>query len=122
MTNPIPAHLKPYVDILGKTLAAEFFLAFGGAEIYLAKKPTEVSMVAQMIGVEKVGKLAKELGGMHAKVPLAKRWSAEHYLSQGWSIAKIARSVRADMATVRRWLGPGPSSRQMDMFEKSNNL
>ncbi len=117
----VPAHLENYVETLGDRLAAEFFLAFGGSEIYLSQKPTLNSMVARAIGIEKTAELAKVIHNGHVKVPVARIWLAEYFLSQGWSIAKIARTVRADTATVRRWLGPAPASRQLSLFDNLQN-
>lgn len=41
MTNSLrpPAHLEPYVRVLGTDLAIEFLLSFGGAELYLSPIP-----------------------------------------------------------------------------------
>ncbi len=113
----VPAHLENYVETLGDHLAADFFLAFGGSEIYLSQKPTMNSMVVKVIGTEKTAELAKVIHNGHVKVPVARSWLAEYFLSQGWSIAKIARTVRADTATVRRWLGPAPATRQLSLFD-----
>lgn len=114
---PPPANLEPYVTALGRDEAMRFFLAFGGSEVYLADRPTPRSMISRTIGAANVEKLARTIGPGYIKVPLARQWIAQVMLARGDSTAEIARTVRADVATVRRWLGPRPSSHQLDLFD-----
>ena len=112
-----PANLAPYVEAIGADDAARLFLALGGTIIYLPKdRATTRSRAAQVIGARKVEALAARLGVDYVKVPLAKTWIAELMFAQGESIAEIARTVRSDVSTVRRWLGPSNGERQMDLF------
>lgn len=111
-----PANIAPFVEALGAEDAVRFFLSLGGSEIYLPRRSSPRSLTARTIGPEKVDKLAARLGYGYIKVPLARQWVAAFMLAQGDSLAEIARTVRADVATVRRWLGPAPSEKQMDLF------
>lgn len=99
----IPAHLTGYVDALGVDGAVKFLCEFGGSEVYIARTPTGRSEMARAIGVDNVSKLAGSLGAGYYKVPIAKRWVAQVLFARGESLNTIARIVRADVATVRRW-------------------
>ncbi|WP_339745622.1 hypothetical protein [uncultured Maricaulis sp.] len=112
----IPANLEPYVTALGVADAERFFLALGGSDIYLPAKSSPRSMAARTIGADRVEKLAAELGPGYIKVPLARKWVARTMMARGESYAEIARTVRADVATVRRWLGPRDTHHQPELF------
>lgn len=110
----VPANLRPWVEVLGADQAAELFLALGGAEICLSRRPRD-SMLARLVGADKAAALGLALGHGYVKVPLARRFVAARLVAGGASVAAAARRVRADEATVRRWLGPA-ESRQGDLF------
>ncbi|MEP0406300.1 helix-turn-helix domain containing protein [Roseibium sp.] len=113
----IPANLRPFVEALGEKEAVKLFLSVGGSEIYLPQHSSPRSMTARTIGAENVDRLAKSLGYGYYKIPLARQWCAEVMRSQGFSNAEIARTVRADVATVRRWLPAKDSGSQPDLFQ-----
>jgi hypothetical protein len=114
-TEAVPAHLAVYVDVLGDDLACEFFLALGGSQIYLSSRSSDRSIAAQVIGAERVEQLAARVDYGYIKVPLARQWVARHLRSKGKSDNDIARQVRADVATVRRWLASTPRAEQLDL-------
>lgn len=99
-----PAHLHAYVDALGVDGALELFLAMGGSQLYLPKRSGEGSMAATAIGADNVNVLAAALGHGYIKIPLARQWIALVMRARGKTDNEIARTVRADVATVRRWL------------------
>lgn len=99
-----PAHLAVYVQVLGVEQALELFLALGGSQIYLPKKSGDNTAAARTIGADNVERLAAAFGYGYIKVPLARQWTALVLRSQGKSDNEIAAIVRADVATVRRWL------------------
>lgn len=111
----IPAHVAPYVDALGIDDALKLILNMGGCDIYIPAKSTDKSMSAELIGAAAVEKLAATLGPGYFKIPLARKWAGQTLRAQGKGTAEIARTVRADVATVRRWLNV-PDPRQIDMF------
>ncbi|MEO9612616.1 MAG: helix-turn-helix domain containing protein [Nitratireductor sp.] len=111
-----PAHIAPYVAALGVDDAVRFFLALGGADIYVPRRSSPRSIAARTIGAGNVEKLAEVIGSGYIKVPLARQWVAQVMQARGDSLAEIARTVRADVATVRRWLGPSAAAHQMDLF------
>lgn len=112
----VPAHLEPYVDALGIEDAVHLFLGLGGSQIYLPKRSTPRSQAARTIGAENVDKLAERLGYGYIKVPLARQWVAQVMAGRGDGHNDIARTIRCDVATVRRWLGPASSQEQLNLF------
>lgn len=108
-----PAHLAVYVDVLGIEHAMTFFLTMGGSQIYLSKRSSDRSIAAQAIGAENVERLAAQVDYGYIKVPLARQWVAQVMRAQGKPDNEIARIVRADVATVRRWLIERPRGEQL---------
>lgn len=116
MAEPkVPANLTPYVKALGTAGAVDFFLRFGGSQIYLPKTPSARSKAAKEIGADNVARLAEALGDGYIKVPLARQWIAARLRAKGESDNEIARIVRADVATVRRWLGSRSAAEQLNL-------
>lgn len=97
-----PAHVEPYVRVLGPELAVQFLLEFGGAELYLAETPKGGSRVEQLLGRDQVAALA----GLHLprRVPTAKPWISRHLKFTGLSHAEIARRLHTTDVTVRKYL------------------
>lgn len=110
-----PAHLITYVETLGVDGALTFFLTVGGSQIYLPRKSSDRTLAAQAVGAENVERLAEMIGYGYIKVPLARQWVAQVMRAQGKSDNEIARTVRADVATVRRWLGQRPRGEQLSL-------
>ena len=80
-----PRGAAPYVHALGKNVAADLFLAFGGSTIYLPERPRAGSRLIEAIGKDAVASLFREFGGGHLKVPMAKAWLARHLNGEGGS-------------------------------------
>lgn len=112
---PVPAHVAPYVEALGAPAAVALFLALGGSQIYLPRRSSTRTLAAKTIGADNVERLAAALGYGYIKVPLARQWIAQVLRADGASDNEIARQVRADVATVRRWLGPKTSADQLTL-------
>lgn len=102
-----PAHVEPYVRVLGPELAFDFFMKFGGAELYLSPSPKGRSEVEALIGADRVAELAAL--GLPRRVPTAKPWLAAMLKTQGLSHAKIATTLHTTDVTVRSWLNPRPA-------------
>lgn len=99
-----PAHMEPFVDVLGIEGAMAFLLASGGAELILpSHNPTPNGAVATLVGVDK----ARELGN-HRRIPrrisLAKPWLARCLSAQGRNVAQIARQLHVTDSSVRGYL------------------
>lgn len=125
MTNypPPPAHLEPYVRVLGTDGAIEFLLTFGGGEIYLTTTPNRRARVVELVGLERASALAVAIGQMKVRVPTAKPWLARCLRAQGVTVADIARQLHVADVSVRRWLRGAdapprraPDPRQMWLF------
>lgn len=112
MTPRPPAHVEPYVRALGADRAVEFLLAYGGSEVYLARRPGTRSMVAERFGAEAVSRLAAL--DLPARVPTAKPWLAQVLQARGLSQAEIARRLHVTDVTVRRMLARGPDAPRED--------
>ncbi|WP_346915078.1 hypothetical protein [uncultured Roseibium sp.] len=53
-------------------------------------------------------------------MPLAREWCAEVMRAKGETNAEIARTIRVDVATVRRWLPSKEiTSEQLTLFPKT---
>lgn len=121
-TIPTPAHLQPYVRILGQDLAVTFLLEFGGAELYLAINPKGRSKVAHVVGVENARKLANTPELLPRRVPTGKKWIAQVFYMQGLTVAEIARRLHSSDVSVRTWVGAAksasnrPDPRQQSLF------
>lgn len=118
-----PAHIAPYVEVLGPKGAMDFLLTFGGGEVYLTANPKGRSRLAEAVGIEKAAALAEVLANMKVRVPTAKPWIALCMRTEGKPVAEIARQLHTADVSVRRWLkadGEGATKpvdpRQMRLF------
>jgi hypothetical protein len=113
---PPPAHVEPFVQVLGAEGAFDFLMRFGGAELYLSPTPKGRSEVELLVGADKVAELAAL--GLPRRVPTAKPWLAAVMKSRGLSHAEIARRLHTSDVAVRGWLTakPATDSRQASLF------
>lgn len=102
-----PAHIQPYVAVLGIEDTIRFLLAFGGAELYLTTTPKGRSRLAQMFGLDKAAAIARAAEQMPRRVPTAKPWIAQVWSAQGLCVAEIARTLHVSDVSVRGWLKRG---------------
>lgn len=111
VSDRVPANLEPFVEALGRETAVAFLLEFGGAELYLAERPGANCRLAAGETAEGRARLAKRMGPGMILVPLAKRWIAFELRRQGVANAAIARRVRSNVATVRKWFAEADAKR-----------
>ncbi|MBO0346022.1 helix-turn-helix domain-containing protein [Roseibium sp. CAU 1637] len=111
-----PAHIEAYVEILGEDLAVEFFLAFGGTELYFGNSPSR-SMIVKLTGAEKMVMLTERLGVGFIRIPIPKPWIAAVLIERGLNKAEIARKLHVDQTTVRRWFARKANRNQLSFFE-----
>lgn len=121
MTAPRPpAHIQRYVDALGLDQTVTFLLHFGGADLYIAQRPTERSELVRVIGQEAAERLAAHADRLPARVPTAKPWLAAVMKAQGLPAEQIARRLHVSNVTVRRWFSQVEADRirrdQLDLF------
>lgn len=122
MTTPRPpAHVAPYVDVLGQDLAIRFLLEFGGAELYIAASPKGRSRVVEVVGQDGAVALAQIAHRLPKRVPTAKPWIALVMRRESATVADIARKLHVSDVAVRRWLkrssiGRAEDPRQMRLL------
>lgn len=108
MTIPRPpAHVQPFVDALGAATAVQFFLHFGGAELYIPRNPKGGSDLANVLGMPAARALSElaERTVLPRRVPIPKPWMARYLkVTAGLSHAEIARRLHASDVAVRRWI------------------
>lgn len=101
----VPAVVAPYVECLGYDGAADFLLAFGGGELYLARDAKGKGMAEAAVGAKAVAAMAAHPRiGSHLRVPLAKKWLAAVLIWRGHSVASAARKLHASDVSVRKWV------------------
>lgn len=115
-----PAHLEPFVRVLGVEGAVAFFMSFGGAEITYARS-AQTSRLAQEMGIDAARALGEEDArrGLPRRVPLGKPWCAQVMKARGLSVAEIARRMHASDFAVRKWLKAASRSRPHDPRQAS---
>jgi DNA-binding transcriptional regulator YiaG len=102
-----PAHIEPYVSVLGTQGALSFLLTFGGGEVYLTSNPKRRARLVELIGPEKAAELSDAIPRLKVRVPTAKPWIAACMKAEGLPTAEIARRLHTADNTVRRWLSAG---------------
>lgn len=103
-----PAHVEPFVRVLGVDGAIGFLLQFGGAEAYLTRSPKGRSAIAAEYGAETAARIAEAAEHLPRRMPLAKEWIAAVWSSRGLSDAEIARRLHVTDVTVRAWRKKSP--------------
>ncbi len=106
--RPVPANLRPYVDVLGVDGAIAFLLTFGGAELYIPDEPKGRGALERLNGGARVRELARRKAELQPRVPLGNRWIAQVLRGRGQSVAQIARTLHITDRTVRNYLRPLP--------------
>lgn len=99
-----PAHIEPFVRVLGPIVATEFLMTFGGADLYLTPTPKSRSRLVGLVGHEKAAELAEAAAHLPRRIPTAKPWVAAVYRAQGLPVAEIARKLHVSDVTVRAYL------------------
>lgn len=108
LPNP-PAHIEPYVRILGLDAALRFLMTFGGGELYLPRNGVS-ARVAEVVGEDGARALAQAAGRLPKRVPTAKPYLAHVLRGQGLPATEIARMLHSSDVAVRGWLKRDPRS------------
>ena len=100
-----PAHVQPYVDALGAATAVQFFLRFGGAELYIPRDPKGGSDVVEVLGMPAARALSAlaDRTLLPRRVPIPKAWLARYLkFTAGLQHAEIARILHWTDVSVRK--------------------
>lgn len=97
-----PAHLDPYVAVLGPALTLRFLLEFGGQRLYLPDNPKGKSAAEALIGAEKLAGLSARLPSQLTEVPVAKVWVIQALSAEGHGVNEIAAMMRTTRRTVNK--------------------
>lgn len=111
----VPAHLRPYVDVLGVDDAVEFLLTFGGGYSYFSASPDAASPIAKAVGADRAAALARSTGGGSMRIPTGKPFIARALAARGLGASAIARKLHVSDVAVRGWLAD--ESRQLTLFD-----
>lgn len=106
--HPVPAHVEPFVRVLGVEGAIGFLLKFGGAELHLTTSPKGKSRLEAEYGTDIAVQIAEAATHLPRRMPLAKEWIASVWSSEGLSDAEIARRLHVTDVTVRAWRKKAP--------------
>lgn len=107
---PVPAQVAPFAQVPGIDGAVRFILAFGGAELAIARNPRDDNELVEMFGRDRAEALAELT--VPRRIPLAKPWLAGHFRAQGLSSARIARKLRVSDTSVRGYLRRADANRE----------
>jgi len=107
---PHPAHLAPYIDVLGPRVALQFLLEFGGApSLYFPHDPKGKSAAEALIGGAALRALGQRLPSQRVRVPRPRTWMIHALSAEGRSQSEICRLAGCSSETVRRSLKLPPN-------------
>ena len=110
MTSPRPpAHLEPYVRILGDEGAVAFLLTYGGSELYIPRDPKPGHPLVDLLGFDCALALGAAADRLPRRVPTGKPWLAAWHAAKGLPASRIARILHTSDVSVRKWLKSAPS-------------
>ncbi|MDO9525055.1 MAG: helix-turn-helix domain-containing protein [Gemmobacter sp.] len=99
-----PAHVEPYVRILGPEGAVAFLLAFGGGQLYLPLNLPPPASLIDVVGHDAARALCVASPTLPRRVPTAKPWLAHVMHGRGLSVTEMARMLHVSDVAVRGWL------------------
>lgn len=100
----LPPEIARLIDMIGEEATLRFVEAHGGTRVHIRLGRTSRNGLADLLGAAAASALAEAFGGEYLRVPLAKRWRAQHYRRQGLSYAAIARRLGCSDVTVWEYL------------------
>ncbi|MEL6587730.1 MAG: helix-turn-helix domain-containing protein [Pseudomonadota bacterium] len=111
-----PAHIAPYVDVLGSDLALKLLIELGGSEVYFGAQAGSGGKLAKVVGRDKARELAQRVGAHTHRVPLPRKWLIVQLRAKGLPVAEIARRLHVTDVTVRRHLSDRPRDDRQSSF------
>lgn len=110
MTPPVikyprhPAHVAPFVEILGPAKTVAFLIEFGGTEVYMPDNPGGRGEVEKFIGAEALKALGARMNRPNPRLPMPRTWLVHALKAEGQSVTQICRRLKVTDKTVRRCL------------------
>lgn len=77
-------------------------MEYGGAEYRFPTRPDPDHPLTKLVGADNAARLAVA-DTLPKRIPLAKPWLAQYFYAQGYSVAEIARKLKASDTRVRAW-------------------
>lgn len=118
----LPPTLRQIAEVAGIEAAARLARDHGGTEIYIRRTLDMDHVLVRSVGMEAAASILERFGPGALEVPLWLSGRGQQLarqimdmLDDGQSEAKIARTLRCHIRTVRRYRSRVPSA-QMDMF------
>ncbi|WP_305970429.1 MULTISPECIES: hypothetical protein [unclassified Mameliella] len=109
MTAPVayprhPAHLDPYIEVLGPRMAVSFLVMFGGSPLYFPDDPRGRSAAEQLIGADKLRELSGRMPSNRVTIPMPKNWLIRALHAEGLTMSQICRALKTSYTNVKRTL------------------
>lgn len=109
MTEPVayprhPAHLDPYIEVLGPRMAVSFLVMFGGSSLYFPDDPRGRGAAEQLIGADKLRALGSRMPSNRAEIPMPRSWLIRALHAEGLSIGQICRALKTSSTNVKKTL------------------
>lgn len=97
-----PAHLDPYVEVLGPALAVSFLVMFGGSQLYFPNDPGGRSAAEALIGADRLRDLGQRMREPRVEVPIPRSWLIRALHAEGLSVPQICRALKTSGTNVKR--------------------
>ncbi|WP_420324615.1 hypothetical protein [Mameliella sp.] len=116
MTDPVayprhPAHLDPYIEVLGPRMAVSFLVMFGGSPLYFPDDPRGRSAAEQLIGADKLRALGARMRSNLTEIPMPKNWLIRALHAEGLTVGQICRALKTSSTNVKRTLREAGASK-----------
>ncbi|KHQ53003.1 hypothetical protein [Mameliella alba] len=109
-----PAHLDPYIEVLGPELAVSFLVMFGGAPLYFPDDPMGRSSAEHLIGAVRLRELGQRMPSNRVAIPMPKNWLIRALHAEGLSMPQICRTLKTSHSNVKRTLREARQGRYDD--------
>jgi hypothetical protein len=99
-----PAHLDPYIEVLGHELAVTFLIAMGGCRARFPSDPGGRSYAEALIGPEALRELSRRMPSEIREIPFPRSWLIRALHAEGMTHGQICRALKTSDRNVRETL------------------